>query len=105
MKGKLIVIEGTDCSGKETQTKLLLKKLNEKQIETKYFSYPNYASPTGKIIGGPYLGKKEIGEGWFKEGATLVDPYVASLYYAADRRYNYQDILNLLKEVNEKSEA
>ena len=98
MKGKLIVIEGTDCSGKETQTKLLLKKLNEKQIETKYFSYPNYASPTGKIIGGPYLGKKEIGEGWFKEGATLVDPYVASLYYAADRRYNYQDILNLLNK-------
>lgn len=23
-KGKLIVIEGTDCSGKETQTKLLI---------------------------------------------------------------------------------
>ena len=98
MTGKIIVIEGTDCSGKETQTKLLLKKLNEKQIETKYFSYPNYASPTGKIIGGPYLGKKEICEGWFKEGATLVDPYVASLYYAADRRYNYQDILNLLNK-------
>ena len=28
MKGKLIVIEGTDCSGKETQSKLLVKKLN-----------------------------------------------------------------------------
>ena len=27
-KGKIIVIEGTDCSGKETQTNLLLKKLN-----------------------------------------------------------------------------
>ena len=25
-KGKLIVIEGTDCSGKETQTKLLIKR-------------------------------------------------------------------------------
>ena len=30
MRGKLIVIEGTDCSGKETQAKLLSKKLNEK---------------------------------------------------------------------------
>lgn len=96
MKGKLIVIEGTDCSGKETQTKLLLEKLNEQLITTKYFSYPNYSSPTGKIIGGPYLGKKEICEGWFKEGATHVDPYVASLYYAADRRYNYKEIIDLI---------
>ena len=29
MKGKIIVIEGTDCSGKETQSILLEKKLNE----------------------------------------------------------------------------
>ena len=28
MRGKLIVIEGTDCSGKETQTKMLVEKLN-----------------------------------------------------------------------------
>ena len=29
MKGKIIVIEGTDCSGKETQSKLLENKLIE----------------------------------------------------------------------------
>ena len=28
-RGKLIVIEGTDCSGKETQSNLLLKKLKD----------------------------------------------------------------------------
>ena len=28
MKGKIIVIEGTDCSGKETQSILLENKLN-----------------------------------------------------------------------------
>ena len=33
MKGKLIVIEGTDCSGKETQTKLLVEKLNKEGIK------------------------------------------------------------------------
>ena len=27
MNNKLIVIEGTDCSGKETQTKMLLNRL------------------------------------------------------------------------------
>lgn len=96
MEGKLIVIEGTDCSGKETQTKKLLEKLNENNIKTYYFSYPNYSSPTGKIIGGPYLGKEEIGPCWFKEGAVKVDPYVSSLYYAADRKYNIDSILHLL---------
>ena len=33
MKGKFIVIEGTDCSGKETQTKLIEKKLKEQKIK------------------------------------------------------------------------
>ena len=28
-RGRLIVVEGTDCSGKETQTNLLLEKLRE----------------------------------------------------------------------------
>ena len=34
MRGKLIVIEGTECSGKETQANLLSRKLNEKKIVT-----------------------------------------------------------------------
>ena len=37
MRGKLIVIEGTDCSGKETQTLLLEQKLNELGIESTRF--------------------------------------------------------------------
>ena len=49
-------------------------------------SFPNYNSPTGKIIGNCYLGKNK--EPYFKEGSNNVDPYVSSLYYAADRKYN-----------------
>ena len=97
MKGKLIVIEGTDCSGKETQTNLLLQRLNGENIKVEKFSFPNYQSPTGKIIGGPYLGKDYICEGWFSEGATKVDPKVAALYYAADRKYNIHKITWLLE--------
>lgn len=97
MKGKLIVIEGTDCSGKETQTKLLLEKLKEKNIPIESFSFPAYDTPTGKIVGGPYLGKKYICEGWFPELASNVDPKVASLYYAADRRYNIPKIKEYLE--------
>ena len=91
---KIIVIEGTDCSGKETQTKLLLENLKNDGIKIDSMSFPNYESPTGKIVGGPYLVKEYICDGWFAEGAALVDPYVAMCYFGADRRYN----LPLIKE-------
>lgn len=96
MKGKLIVIEGTDCSGKETQSNLLIEKLKSDGIRIEKFSFPNYNSPTGKIIGGPYLGKSYICDGWFPEGAPNVDPKVSALYYAADRLYNIDKIKFLL---------
>ena len=97
MKGKLIVIEGTDCSGKETQTKKIVEKCKEKGINVYNYSFPRYDTPTGKIVGGPYLGKSYICDGWFPEGATNVDALVASAYYAADRRYNIAEIKNHLK--------
>ena len=98
MRGKLIVIEGTDCSGKQTQTERLVKHLKEDGIDAIKFGFPNYDSPTGKIVGGPYLGKSYICEGWFPEGSPNVSGKVASLYYAADRLYNV-DIIN--KALNE----
>lgn len=96
MAGKIIVIEGTDCSGKETQSKLLEKKLNSEGKKCIRFGFPMYDTPTGKIVGGAYLGKTEICSGFFAEGATNVDPYVACLYYAADRRYNIGKVLEYL---------
>lgn len=98
MKGKLITIEGTDCSGKETQTNLLIKKLREEGYQVQNFSFPNYNSPTGRIIGGPYLGKEGFDKCYFEEGSTKVDPKVASLYYAADRKYNIDKINFLLDQ-------
>ena len=91
-KGKLIVIEGTDCSGKETQTKKLISYLEEQGKDVATFSFPMYDTPTGKIVGGPLLGKEYICDGWFPEGAPAVDGKVASLYYAADRYYNLSKI-------------
>lgn len=98
MRGKLIVIEGTDCSGKETQSNLLRDKLEAEGIAVFKTGFPMYDTPTGKIIGGPYLGKSYIGEGWFEEGASNVDPKVASLYFAADRRYNIGKINDMLAQ-------
>lgn len=95
-KGKLIVIEGTDCSGKETQSKMLAKRLSEDNIPVFEMQFPKYDTPTGKIIGGAYLGKKEYGESLFPEGASSVPAKVASLYYAADRLYNVELITSQL---------
>ena len=92
MRGRLIVVEGTDCSGKETQTNLLKEKLEKDGISVKKYSFPMYDTPTGKIVGGPYLGKDYICNGWFPEGATNVDYKVASLLFAADRLYNINKI-------------
>ena len=96
--GHIIVIEGTDCSGKETQSKLLEERLNSEGIKCKRFEFPMYNTPTGKIIGGAYLGKPEIGESYFTEGAVNVDPRVVSLYYAADRKYNMEKIQKYINE-------
>ena len=98
MAGKIIVIEGLDCSGKETQTKLLEKRLQEMGKKCIRFEFPMYDTPTGKIVGGCYLGKEEIGESFFPEGAVNVDPHVVSLYYAADRKYNMPKILEYLNQ-------
>lgn len=96
--GKLVLIEGTDCSGKQTQSDLLLKKLIEIGKKAVKVSFPMYDTPTGKIVGGPYLGKESICSGWFKEGANNVSAKVASLYYAADRLYNIDKINDYLQK-------
>jgi dTMP kinase len=77
-KGKFIVIEGSDGSGKKTQTDILIKKLKEKGIKTSYFDFPQYESTFfGKMVA-RYL-NGEFGE------ADEVSPYFASLLYAGDR--------------------
>lgn len=97
-KGKIIVIEGTDCSGKETQTTLLVQSLRKEGRKIERLSFPMYDTPSGKIVGGSLLGKDYICEGFFPEGAANVDPKVASLYYAADRKYNIGKINELLNQ-------
>jgi len=104
-KGKLIVIEGTDSSGKNTQSKILVERLNNEGIKTEMISFPMYETPTGRIIGECYLGKKYIekklvpnapGESWF-ENPTGLDSLAASLYYAADRRIATPNIIKTLE--------
>ena len=97
--GKLIVIEGSDCSGKETQTKLLVERLKKEGVKVATLSYPRYDTPTGKIIGACLLGKPDMcreylkfKKSFFPEGGGNIDALTAISYYAADRRYSLPEI-------------
>ncbi len=95
--GRIIVIEGTDGSGKKTQSTLLEKTLKEQGKKVIMLSFPMYDSPTGKIVGGPYLGRSDICPSYFKEDLYNVDPKITCLYYAADRKYSLPTINKYLE--------
>ena len=98
-RGKLIVIEGTDGSGKQTQSEMLRDILISKGVECEIMGFPNYGTPTGDIVGDCYLGKGNRVEGgsWFENPGKL-DPKVACLYYAADRRAASSEIRKKIDE-------
>ncbi len=82
---KIITVEGTDCSGKATQSYKLYERLKSEGYKVQFFSFPEYSLPTGRIIGECYLGRNDI-KSFFPEGAAYVDPLVSILLYAANRR-------------------
>ena len=105
MNGKLIVIEGTDCSGKETQSKLLLEKLKKDGEKVVCLSFPMYDTPSGAIIGASLLGKPYLcdkylkeNHSFFPEGGGNIDSLAALCYYAADRRYNLPTLEKYLND-------
>jgi dTMP kinase len=76
--GKLIVIEGTDGTGKATQTELLINKLREQGHEVAHFDFPQYGKNVFARAVASYL-RGEFGT------ATEINPYLASFAYAGDR--------------------
>jgi dTMP kinase len=76
-KGKFLVIDGTDGSGKQTQAKLLVERLRTAGRAVETISFPQY----GKRSCGPV---EEYLAGKYGQ-ASEVPPRVASLFYAIDR--------------------
>ena len=83
--GKLIVIEGTDGSGKSTQFKLLTQHLDNQGVEFQKLVFPQYSEPSSALIR-MYLG------GEFGSHPSDVNPYAASAFYAVDRYASYKKV-------------
>ena len=80
--GKLIVLEGTDGSGKSTQMELLAKRMEREGLSFRRLRFPQYAEPSSALIR-MYLG------GEFGDKPSDVGAYAASTFYAVDRFASY----------------
>lgn len=83
LEGKIIVIEGTDGSGKQTQTKLLKESLETMGYDVYSISFPNYESSSSTLV-------KMYLNGEIKDAANEVSAEAASIFYAADRYITYK---------------
>ena len=80
---KLIVIEGTDASGKQTQSELLYEYFKKKNSKTARICFPDYSSPSSSLV-------KMYLSGAFGDTADRVDGRIASIFFASDRYASYK---------------
>ncbi len=75
--GKFIVIDGTDGSGKSTQTHILVRRLKKEGFDVALTDFPQYGKKSAGLVeeylNGHYGSAQEVG------------PYRASIFYAVDR--------------------
>lgn len=89
MKGKIIVIEGGEGSGKTTQSKMLIDYYKKNNIPVTYMDFPQYYD----TFYGEFVAKFLRGEfGKIEE----ISPYLASIPYALDRLSVKDIIINHL---------
>jgi dTMP kinase len=90
-KGKLIVIDGIDGSGKATQVKILKQRLLKEGVKVKTIDFPRYETNFFGSLIGEYLSGLH---GDF----IAMDSKIASILYAADRFESSAQIKKWLDE-------
>ena len=83
MQGRLIVFEGTDGSGKATQSALLCQELERRGIPFRKLEFPRYQEASSALIR-LYL------NGAFGSDPNDVNAYAASTFYSVDRYASYK---------------
>lgn len=83
-RSPFIVIEGTDGSGKGTQTDMLENRIQAAGLDVVKFDFPRYGQPSAKLVeaylNGELGDEKEVGS------------FAGSIYYAIDRFHAAKDI-------------
>lgn len=84
MRGKLIVFEGTDGSGKATQAELMARRLERERVPFRRLTFPRYGNPFAEparlYLAGALGSRPED-----------VSAYAASTLYAVDRYASYKE--------------
>ncbi len=81
-RGKLIVIDGVDASGKESQSNLLFSAV-KRELSVEKISFPDYGSDSSAPLR-MYL------SGQFGSDPQDVNAYAASLFFAVDRYASFK---------------
>ena len=84
MRGKLIVLEGTDGSGKATQTRRMVRRLREEGAVCREIDFPRYGNPFAEPA-------KLYLEGRLGNAPGDVNAYGASVLFAVDRYASYKE--------------
>lgn len=80
--GKVIVIEGTDSSGKRHKLKIVWE-IGKRDKNVRKLSFPNYKSPACEPV-------KMYLAGAFGDNALDINPYPVSTMFAIDRYASYK---------------
>ena len=81
--GRFIVIDGLDGSGKETQSLILKKRLEEIGVRVRYISFPQYDSDSSLFV-------RKYLNGELGSHPEDTNAYAASSFFAADRYLSYR---------------